>query len=529
MKKKVAIIAALIMSIACLGLSGCGSSETSDDMLKVTCHNGVMLGQEENGVNYWKGIPYAEPPVGDLRWKAPVPAAESSEEIECYEYGLTALQYEWPTERASYADKGEDCLTLNIWTGSEAGDEAKPVMFWIHGGSYAWGGSTDPIYDGQKFAEAHPEVILITCNYRLGLMAFPEFSTIPGGEEYTDTNLAIRDHIVALEWVKDNIEGFGGDPDNVTIFGESAGSVSTSSLLLSPAAEGLFDKCIVQSTTFNQGFISDRSSAQEYGELIAETVGAENMDDLLAVTEEEWLEIDTEYWLGDYAAAVGLVGDDEIIPSDFDEAVKRAGDSGVELLIGTNADEDYYSVHELEGYDNWADVLDEEWNDTYESVTAETKSMMDSFMETQKAEGKDRVFAESEFNTEGSRYSAIQLAEKYNAAGGTSYMYYWDVPSTSEDYFKGACHAVELNYIFNNLQDTIYSGENPDKATAEKAQESWINFAKTGNPSVGDLEWPEYDGKSRNTMMIELDGWRVEKDPMKDQRIMYEHVMKDMK
>lgn len=108
-------------------------------------------------------------------------------------------------------------------------------------------------------------------------------------------------------------------------------------------------------------------------------------------------------------------------------------------------------------------------------------------------------------------------------------MYYWDVPSTSEDYFKGACHAVELNYIFNNLQDTIYSGENPDKATAEKAQESWINFAKTGNPSVGDLEWPEYDGKSRNTMMIELDGWRVEKDPMKDQRIMYEHVMKDMK
>ena len=142
-----------------------------------------MLGRSEGGVTSFKGVPYAKPPVGELRWKAPQAPDSSDKEIECYKFGYTALQPEWPTEPASYYPKNEDCLTLNVWESEGTADSgnSKPVMVFFHGGAYGWGGTTDPMYDGQNFAKAHDDVILITCNYRLGLMSFADFSKIEGG------------------------------------------------------------------------------------------------------------------------------------------------------------------------------------------------------------------------------------------------------------------------------------------------------------------------------------------------------------
>ena len=308
MKKLRLLILTAMMIIAISALAGCGSDSTQGDPLKAECHNGIMIGQEEEGVISFLGIPYAQQPVGVLRWKASVAAEANSEEIECYEFGHTACQYEWPTEPASYYEKGEDCLTLNIWKSSKATDEPKAVMFWIHGGGNAWGGTTDPIYNGQNLVEEHPDVIFVSANYRLGIFAWPDFSDIPGGEEYADINLGTRDLICALEWIQENIEAFGGDPENVTIMGQSAGSINATAILGSPKAEGLFSKVIAESCIATPG---TRQEAKEFAEYIMDVSNCSNMNELLAVSAEEWMALDEEEGIGDVSC--NLVVDGEVI------------------------------------------------------------------------------------------------------------------------------------------------------------------------------------------------------------------------
>lgn len=529
MKKSVLSLTLVLALSVCMLFTGCGDNSTKKadvkDPVKVTCNNGVMLGQEEDGVNSWKGVPFAKPPVDELRWKAPVAPEDSDEEIECYDFGYTAIQYEWPTEPASYEEKDEDCLTLNIWTGSEAAKDPKAVMVWFHGGSHAWGGTADPIYNGQNFVKEHPDVVLVTANYRLGLMAWPDFTEVKGGEEYTDLNLGIRDHIAALEWVQKNISQFGGDPDNVTIFGESAGGTSTGSLLISPMAKGLFNNVIIQSGGIPVTPKAEGSDeAKVFANDIMEAAGAKSMDDLLALSTKDLLKLEEEASLGDLSC--GAYSDGVVIPyaEDVDAAYQDAADRGIKLMLGANADEwNYFMVDAFgdskeEQFDNWYKDLNKMWDDYYGG----NKKLMDEFYDLRApmvpeeyasdADTKDALI-KSAFRTETWRLRHTKIADAYSDKGGEVYMYYWGVPSTSDDYFKGACHAVELAYMFNNLQDTIYCGENPDKATAERAHTAWANFAKNGNPSIEEAEWPTYDKNDRNTMMIMLDGWKAESDP----------------
>lgn len=516
-RNKVLAIAAVLILLMGTLMTGCSSSETS---VEVKCTNGVMQGVVVDGVQSFKGVPFAQSPVGDLRWKAPVAPEPSDEVIDCSEYGDTAIQYEWFSESASFTEKSEDCLTLNIWA-AEGSEEPKAVMVWIHGGAHGWGGTNDALYDGQNFVKAHPEIIYVSVNYRLGVMGWPEFSQIEGGEEYTDVNLGIRDNIMALEWIQENIAAFGGDPDNVTIFGESAGGSNVSALMISPAAEGLFDKAIAQSGVVNQG-MGTREDAQEYGNYIAEEVGAKTMDDLLAITSDEWIEYDTELWLADYNC--GPVIDGEIIPEDVYGAVKEAGSSGIPLMLGCTTDEYNYWIAEWEGYEYFEEALTDHMDETYDSMPAEGDALVDEFIKMQMDQGLDQTLANSRYVTEGWRYSHIKYAEEFTAGGGEAYMYLWNVPSNSDTYLKSACHAVDLAYVLNNLEETIFCGDDPDPVTAERTQEAWVNFAKTGNPSIEAVEWPQYDATDRNTMKIEVEEWTVESDPLSESRQMFEQL-----
>lgn len=538
MKRRVlAIICTLAMCSFTLMLGGCGGTDEAadnpdnSDAVKVTCENGVMLGKTKDSVTSFKGVPYAKPPVDDLRWKAPEAPDPSDEEIECYEFGLTACQYEWPTEPASSYPKGEDCLTLNIWEaeGASDSDEPKPVMVFFHGGAYAWGGTTDPTYDGQNFIAAHPDVILITCNYRLGLMSWADFSKVPGGEDYTDVNLGIRDHIAALEWIQKNVGGFGGDPDNVTIFGESAGAFSTTALTISPKAQGLFKRAIAESGIIH---IRDRADAQEYADYIMEASGAKNMDDLLAIDGDKWMEIDAEEWIGDECC--GVVGDGDVIPyeEDFDDAIAAAAENGIQLIVGTNHDEWNYFKDDMEGdtdeekfaawqevNDAWIDGMKEQAGDSGASAIDELYDYELTQVPEEYAGDKDvkDALAKSAVITEAWRYEHLDFADRFADAGGDVYMYLWNVPATVDNMYKSAVHAVELAYVFNNTEDTSYCGE-VDMPTAEKAQAAWIAFATDGNPSIEDVEWTKYDSTDRNTMVIEKDGWSMQSDPSKTAR-----------
>lgn len=536
--KKRSLLFICILAVCCFALAGCG--DKTDDPLKVSCNNGVMVGQAEEGIISFLGVPYAEAPVGELRWKAPVPAADSDEEIICDDFGYTALQYEWPTEPASYEEKSEDCLTLNIWKSEEASDEPKAVMVWFHGGSHAWGGTADPMYNGENFVKAHPEVILVTANYRLGMMSWADFTRIPGGEEYTDLNLGIRDHLCALEWVQKNIEQFGGDAGNVTIFGESAGGMSTADLLVSPMSEGLFNKVIIQSGGLTVSPKSDGTAeAQEFADVIMEASGCKTMDELNALTTEELLALDDEYGLGDYSC--GSYSDGVVIPyeEDLEAAFQSAADRDIKLMLGANGDEWNYFMTDSDGetndekFENWKAGMDEIW----EAYYSDNKDTMDKFYEIQskdiaeeyaKDENVKDALIKSSFITETWRLSHTKIADMFSDCGGETYMYYWDVPSTSEEYYKSACHAIELAYVFNNLQDTIYCGDNPDKATAQKAHSAWASFATAGNPSTSEAEWTAYDSKARDTMMITLDGWTMQADPYSEVRKLITKVGADI-
>lgn len=485
-----------------------------------------MVGQSTDGVASFKGIPFAKPPVGELRWKAPQAPDPSDKEIDCTNFGYTALQYEWPSEPASYSPKNEDCLTLNIWEseGTPNTEVPKPVMVFFHGGAYSWGGTTDPTYDGQNFIKAHDDVILVTCNYRLGLMAWPDFSKVEGGAEYTDVNLGLRDNIAALQWVQKNIVAFGGDPDNVTIFGESAGAWSTTGLVISPKARGLFKRAIAQS---GQVAPKSREAAQEYADLIMKESSAKNMDELKAISGDEWMKIDAENDLA--GACCYAVVDGDIIPEDLDKAFDDAAKSGVQLIIGSNNEEWNYFKEDSEGkteeekLDSWMKDMDGTYNKAYEGTNAEGKAALDDLLKYEESivpaeyardDKTKAALAKSGVITELWRYEILDFAGRFADAGGDTRAYLWKVPSTRDDMYKSSVHAVELAYVFNNLDDNIYTGV-ADPEVAAQVQESWVNFAKTGNPNIEGVTWKAYNTSTRDTLIIEKGAWECASDPSK--------------
>ena len=427
----------LLVLAACVGSPSSGGAESAKaehaeaaTPVKLACENGIMLGKAEDGVVSFKGIPYAKPPVGELRWKAPRAPEPSGAEIECFDFGHTALQYEWPSEPASYTPRSEDCLTLNIWEreGTIGSDEPKPVMVFFHGGAYGWGGTADPTYNGQNFAKAHGDVILVTCNYRLGLMSFADFSRIEGGETYTEINLALRDHIAALEWIQKNIAAFGGDPANVTIFGESAGAWSVTALVLSPKARGLFRRAIAQS---GEVAVRDRKAAQEYADFIMEASGAKNMRDLLAIPGDEWIRLDRENHIADECCYV--VADGDIIPDDPDKAFQDAAKSGVQMLLGSNSDEWNYFKEDSEGatdeekFASWVEGMDEILDDARAALDEGGKAAIEELLEYEAALVPDEyatdaavkaALAKSAFVSETWRYEILDYADRFADAGG---------------------------------------------------------------------------------------------------------------
>ena len=547
MKKSLQRIMIAVLALSFIILTACQSPSSSsgakdgakgNEAVKVVCENGVMLGKSTDGVASFKGVPYAKPPVNELRWKAPQAPDPSDQEIECYDFGYAALQYEWPSEPASYSPKSEDCLTLNIWEneGIVGSEDQKPVMVFFHGGAYGWGGTTDPVYNGQNFAKAHDDVIIVTCNYRLGLMSFADFSKVEGGEEYTDINLGIRDHIAALQWIQKNISGFGGDPDNVTIFGESAGAWSTTALMISPKARGLFKRAIAQS---GQVAPKSREDAQKYAEFIMQSSGAKNMRELLAISGDEWIKLDDEKKIADECCYA--IADGDIIPEDFNKAIEDAAKSGVKLLIGSNTDEWNYFQEDSDGettqekFNSWVDEMDGMIAEARDMTDQDGKAAIEELIRYEESivpeeySGDEKVksaLAKSGLVSELWRYEILDFADRFANAGGDTYVYLWKVPSTREDMYKSAVHAVELPYVFNNLEVGQVAGE-VDTNVAAKAQKSWISFAKTGDPTVEGADWKKYKTAERDTMVIEKDKWSCISDPSKTARELLWKAFKD--
>ena len=359
----------LLILVLTLFLSGCGSEINPSEIrmqelygqnneitseyntnLSAVCNNGIFVGKESNGVVAFKGIPYAEQPIGNLRWKEPVPAEDSEKIYEAYYFGKSPIQSEWVSEVASYYEQGEDCLYLNVWTNGNNSSKDKTVMVFFHGGSYGWGGTSDPIYDGQNLVEKYDDIILVTVGYRTGIMGFIDLSSVEGGDTYeTSGNLGLLDQIEALRWIQKNISAFGGSPDNVTIFGESAGGGSVSLLPLIEGTDGLFNRIIAQSGSIALTYSTEE--CQNLTEMLLEETNCSNMQELLSLSTEELMKANEK--LNDYNNFPERDG--VVLPKDLYAAYASGVTANVDMLIGTNSDETRYWIREM-GY--YTDLID---------------------------------------------------------------------------------------------------------------------------------------------------------------------------
>ena len=472
-------------------------SVNPDPENSVTCHNGVFVPKMRGSVRCFRGIPFAMPPIGKRRFKAPEPAPEGSEIREAYYNAKSPIQSLLASERASLYPQSEDCLYLNVWTNNGGKKEGKPIMVFIHGGSYGWGGTADPLYDGYNFISYHKDVILVTIAYRVGILGFIDFSSLSDGNEYKDApNLGILDQIEALRYIKMNAKAFGGDPENITIFGESAGGGSVSLLPLIDSAKGLFQRVIAESGSVALTF--SKKECQPLTDMLIKRAGVSTVKELVALSEEKIKEINAP--LNDYNNFPQRDG--VLIPIDAYAPYENGETIDIPMLMGTNQNEMNYWIGEIGGVFRYSVGTPIKFRTDLNKLSKEDQERAKKFMKTLKG---NKIWRATEFYNELMfRLPAIHQMEAHSRNGGKAYMYYWEEGSKIPMFH--ACHAVELAYVFLNIEDTVYTGEKANEALAKEASTMWVNFATCGDPSTENKKWETYNELSRLTMVFLADG-----------------------
>ena len=466
---------------------------------------GTINGFFKNGVRTWLGIPYAQPPVGNLRWRAPEKLTPSDKTFDAKKFGFSPVQDHDEHEPASLLPQSEDCLTLNIWAHNS--DTRKPVMVFVPGGAFINGGTGDPVYNGANLAKAH-DVVVVTVNYRLNIFGFMNFSGIDSSFEGTGY-LGLKDQVAALEWVKENIENFGGDPDNITLFGESAGASSVMFLAIAPAAHGLFQKAIAQSGHLSFYHAPDRSA--KLAEEFMDVNDFDSMSELMTKSSTELEAAYEKFYLRrlfssdvDYFPTC----DGKFLPEHPFTALKGGAAKGIKFLTGNNADE--YSYWQLY-YKNYKNLIKEfharVTPTLYEQDFSDKNAVYDAWQKNHTDIAKSERYLE--FANQLDWRVGQELCAEYQSAFDTTYFYLFDQKSPVEG--LGACHAIDLPFTFGNPLHEIEPKPNPQ--LVKQVQATWTSFAATGNPN-NDLipQWLPYSAADRQTMEINSKAWSCRKD-----------------
>ena len=463
-----------------------------DKSLAVKCINGTFVGKRTGDVIAHKGIPFVgQQPVGELRWKAPVDVVPDDGVYEAYYNGKSPCQDEGVSQRASLYPQGEDCLYLNVWRAAD-GAVNKPVMVWIHGGAFEIGGTVEPREEGTNFVKENPDVILVSVEYRLNVFGFLHLSHLPDGADYPDAqNLGLMDQLMALKWVHENIAAFDGNPDNVTIFGESAGAGSVTLLPLVKGSQQYFKRVIAESgaPVFTR---STEEAIACTNELMA-LLGCSTVADLQKVEVSKLV-----------AVADGLLGlrtwaerDGNFLPLDPYEAYANGAAKDIDLMHGCNKDEMNYFVWGF-GSD-WNEWAADRKAKKMAQMTDEEKALVESFCNDIKGEPYEytsRLFDQLVFIA-----PLFRLSENQTKAGGKTYTYYFTVESS--DPLIRSCHSIELSTVFNHPEETFCTGRIFDATFSKTLRRMWVQFAKTGNPSLSASESP--DGKAKEWPLYDLE------------------------
>lgn len=470
-----------------------------DVSLAAKCVNGVFVGTQEDGVRIWKGIPYAKQPEGELRFCTPQAPDASDRVFEAFHFMKSGMQSVDLDEEASLYEQGEDCLGLNIWTSVTGTETAKPVFVFIHGGGWMAGGTSDPLYNGFCFAKNNPEILVVTVDYRLGMLGQIDLSSFPDGKNYPDSCvLCLLDIVQSLRWIRENIAAFGGDPENITICGESAGGGAVSMLCVMPEAKGLFSKAIPMSGSVAQ--FSELSETSAQVSALREAFGCETVEDLKQIPFEDL----RKWWsfnLGDIYHHP--VRGNSVIESDPLDAWSRGDSSDIVILQGNTAEEFRYYLCVFADIDELFDAACEGvTEDILQNGNEEFRKAYASYEETLHRlgyTGKEvyyRFMDDHAFNA-----GNIYQAEMHAKNGGKGYFYTFDKSYDGEYSKLGAAHAVDCSYLFGNFSEWVFGTPEAVKLSL-RFQQMISNFCKTGDPSVDGLSWPQYNGQSRFRMMI---------------------------
>jgi len=470
-----------------------------DKSLAVKCINGTFVGRKKENVIAYRGIPYVgKQPVGDLRWKAPVDIVPDAGVYEAY-YNAKSAYGNADFEVGSMYYFDECCLYLNVFKADDTSDK-KPVMVWIHGGAFEAGGTIDPMFDCNNFIKENPDVIVVTIAYRLGVMGFLHLSHLPDGKDYQDSqNLGLLDQVKALNWVHENIAAFGGNPDNVTIFGESAGAGSCTLLPLIKGSHQYFKRLIAESGSVN--LTRSPEEAIECTNKLLDVLGCKTVSDLLKIDGDKILEASAVNFLHQFPERDG-----KYLPTDTFEAYANGAAKDINILVGCNKDEMNFFVYSFgpEGWDNFAENRKK---GKYAQMPADEKALTESYMKDVKGDAFQpfaSLLSQSWFNV-----PIIRLSEEQTKAGGKAFTYYF-TPESPDPIMKCG-HAIELAVVFNHPEMTEDTGRAFDETFCKTIRKMWVQFAKTGNPSLTAdqspdgkaKDWPLYDQKDKQVMVLD--------------------------
>ncbi|MBR1603733.1 MAG: carboxylesterase family protein, partial [Synergistaceae bacterium] len=396
--------------------------------------------------------------------------------------------------------QGEDCLYLNVWKADDA-KANKPVMVWVHGGAFEVGGTVEPREEGSNFVKENPDVILVSIDYRLGVFGFLHLSHLPDGKDYPDAqNLGLMDQIMALKWVHENIAAFGGDPDNVTIFGQSAGGGSVSLLPLIKGSHKYFKRVIAQSGS--PVFTRSTEQAIECTNELMNKLGCKTVADLQKLDIEKFVDDADMLTLRVWPERDGVY-----LPLDPYDAYANGAAKDIDFMQGCTKDEMGYFIVSLgDGYNEFAA---ERKAKKFAQMTDAEKALAESFL-------KDAKDVSQEYSSTSRLFDQIvfiaplfRMSENQTKAGGKSYTYYFTVESSVPLMKSG--HAVELSTVFNHPEETLVTGRQFDETFSRTLRKMWVQFAKTGNPSLtaeispdGKAhEWPLYNLDDKEIMVLD--------------------------
>lgn len=458
---------------------------------------GVFVGRKEDGALWFSGIPYAKPPVGERRWKAPEPLDESEDVFEAKYLGASAIQVDYEGSLLKEHRQSEDCLTLNVLAPGKKTERKRPVLVVLHHGDFSYGGSADPLLWGDDLAKTYPDTICVTLNFRLGLLGFIDFSEIPGGEAYPDAlNLGLLDQIAALRWIKENISAFGGDPERITVMGFEAGALSISLLVASEQAKGLFQKAFIFNGSPLMAFKTPNTS-KNLAKKLMEATGARTMEDLLQLSEKQ-LDEATQTLAMDLSAPTL---DGKLIPADVYAAYRDGVASDVEFIVGIPGNE-RHSYKSYVGDQKYADYVAKEADFILryldDGYPAAAKAVRDYIREetakSSAVEANAKIFEQVYALT---TYGSAQTV----AASGTGnkvHLFYWDAKPLLENLGSGTVD-VMATILGNRRAAQMYGNVlNPD--IAETLQTLFRKFENGEKlqlhnneiKGIGAIDWKEF-------------------------------------